>query len=152
MPRSIDGFIFDLDGTVYLGNAALPGAVEAIAGLRRKNKKVVFVSNNPLNTRYYYAEKLTRLGIPTPPEEVITSAYVLGYYLAKHHPTLRLYVVGEDSLKGELRAFGLTVVEELLDQDIRQVINPMGIDAVVVAFDRTIDYRKINTAYQALKN
>ena len=149
-PLFIDGFIFDLDGTVYLGEAALPRAVETIAELRRRGKQVLYVSNKPLQPRQVYAEKLTHLGIPALPEEVITSAYVLGYYLANHHPGLNYYVIGETPLKNELRGFGLQIQDELLAQDPMEVIDPAGIDAVVVAFDRTLDYRKLNTAYQAL--
>jgi HAD superfamily hydrolase (TIGR01450 family) len=59
-------------------------------------------------------------------------------------------VIGEENLRTELRGHGLTIVEELCDQDSQQVIVPDGIDAVVVSFDRTLDYRKLNTAYQAL--
>jgi len=146
----IDGFVFDLDGTVYLGDHALPGSVAGITQLREMGKQTLFVSNKPLEPREVYAAKLTRLGIPTDPEQVITSAHVLGRYLARTEPHLRLYVVGEANLIAELRRHGLTVVEELEDQDPKQVIIPHDIDAVVVAFDRTLDYRKLNTAYQAL--
>lgn len=146
----VDGFVFDLDGTVYLGDAALPGSVAGIAELRRRGKQILFVSNKPLEPRQNYAAKLTRLGIPTPPEDVITSAYVLGHHLAQHELGLRLYVIGEPSLRQELRTHGLQVLEELETQDPQDVIDPAGIDAVVVAFDRTLDYRKLNTAYQAL--
>ena len=148
--QSIDGFIFDLDGTVYLGEKALPGAVECITFLREQGKHILFVSNKPLQPRTAYAEKLTRLGIPSAPEDVITSGYVLGYYLSRHEPDLRLYVIGEPALHNELRGHGLHIAEEFLDQDAREVIHPRDIDAVVVAFDRTLDYRKLNTAYQAL--
>ena len=149
--RQIDGFVFDLDGTVYLGEVALPGAVEGICELRRRGKRMVFVSNKPLEPRQAYAQKLTRLDIPTHPDEVITSAFVLARHLALTAPQLRLYVLGEPNLLAELRSHGLTVVDELADQDPKQVIHPQGIDAVVVAFDRTLDYRKLNTAYQALR-
>lgn len=152
MKRQIDGFIFDLDGTVYLGESALPGSVDAIANLRRRGKRVLFVSNKPLEPRDVYAAKLTRLGIPTTPNEVITSAYVLGHHLAHTAPHLHLYVIGEESLRIELAGHGLTIVEELLQQDEKDVIRPTGIDAVVVAFDRTLNYRKLNTAYQSLLN
>lgn len=145
-----DGFVFDLDGTVYLGEAALPGSVEGIAELRRRGKRVLFVSNKPLEPRTKYAAKLTRLGIPTPPDDVITSGFVMGHHLAHHQPELRYYVIGEENLRAELRAHGLTVLDELDAQDPKEVIDPQGIDAVIVAFDRTLDYRKLNTAYQAL--
>ena len=147
---NIDGIIFDLDGTVYLGETALPGAVEVIAALRRRGKRVLFVSNKPLEARRAYAAKLTRLGIPAGEDDVITSGYVLGRHLANTAPHLRLYVIGEAALIDELRGHGLTVVDEI-GQDPILVINPTGIDAVVVAFDRTLDYRKLNTAYQALR-
>jgi arabinose operon protein AraL len=146
----VNAVIFDLDGTVYLGEAALPGAVDGIAQLRRQGKQILFVSNKPLEPRDAYARKLTRLGIPAAPADVITSGYVLGYHLAQTQPDLRLYVVGESSLVEELRQHGLKVAPEFSEQDPMSVINPDGIDAVVIAFDRTLDYRKLNTAYQAL--
>lgn len=145
-----DGFVFDLDGTVYLGEAALPGAVEGIAELRQRGKRVLFISNKPLEPRTKYAAKLTRLGMPTAPEDVITSGYVMGRHLSRHQPDLRYYVIGEEALRAELRGHGLTIVDELANQDPQDVIEPAGIDAVIVAFDRTLDYRKLNTAYQAL--
>jgi len=152
MDKVIDGFLFDLDGTVYLGDSALPGAVEGIARLRSAGKQVLFVSNKPLEPRSSYAAKLTRLSIPTRADDVITSGLVMGHYLAEHEPDLRIYVIGEQNLIDELRAHGVKIVGERTDQDAKQVIDPAGIDAVVVAFDRTLDYRKLNTAYQALRN
>jgi arabinose operon protein AraL len=152
MKTPIDGFVFDLDGTIYLGDDALPGAVEALLVLKRRGKRIVFISNKPLQVRSDYAAKLTHLGIPAHPEDVITSGFVLGHHLAQSQPRLRLYVVGEQSLRDELRSHGLIVQDEYLDQDPQQVIHPRDVDAVVVAFDRTLDYRKLNTAYQALRN
>jgi arabinose operon protein AraL len=146
----VDGFIFDLDGTVYLGEAALPGAVESIATLRRMGKRVLFVSNKPLEPRETYATKLRNLGIPAQPEDVITSGFVLGYHLAQMYPKFIYYLIGEQNLLNELRGHGLNIVSEFLEQDALEVINPHNIDAVIVAFDRTLDYRKLNTAYQAL--
>lgn len=152
MARKIDGVVFDLDGTVYLGEKALPGAVETILELRRRGKRTLFVSNKPLEPSGKYAAKLTRLGIPSIEADVITSAFVLGHYLKHNDPELRLYVVGEPSLIDELRGQGLNIINEFLEQDPKQVIRPDGVDAVVIAFDRTLNYRKLNTAYQALMN
>ena len=150
MAPKLEGLVFDLDGTIYLGESALPNAAQAIAYLRELGKRVLFVSNKPLQPRAAYAEKLTRLGIPAGPDDVITSGYVLGYHLAQAYPDLAYYVVGEPALIEELRGHDLRIVDELADQDPMEVIQPVGIDVVVVAFDRTLDYRKLNTAYQAL--
>jgi arabinose operon protein AraL len=148
---NLEGFVFDLDGTLYVGDALLPGAAATVAELRRRGKRTLFVTNKPVDSRPTYAAKLTKLGIPATEEDVITSAFVLAHYLAHHAPDLRYYVLGEPNFLAELRSHGLTVVEELSDQSEWGMITPDGIDAVVVAMDRTLDYRKINTAYQALR-
>ena len=77
------GFIFDLDGTIYLGERLLPGAERVVRLLREGGRKVVFLSNKPLYTREDYAAKLTRLGIPAEPAEVVNSTFVLIRYLGK---------------------------------------------------------------------
>ncbi len=147
---NIEGIIFDLDGTIYLGDEALPDAVDTCRELRRRGIRLLFVSNKPLQGREVYAAKLTRLGIPAAPDEVITSTHILGMYLKRTAPRLHYYVIGEENTRNELRAHGLTILDDRLEQDSREVIDPSGIDAVVVAFDRTLDYRKLNIAYQAL--
>ena len=134
------GFIFDLDGTVYLSDNLIPGADRVIRLLRESGRKVVFLSNKPLQTREDYAAKLTRLGIPTPPDEVINSTFVMIHYLKKVAPEAKLFVVGEGPFIEELRRAGFTITDE-----------PKEIAYVVVAFDRTFDYRKLNIAYQAIK-
>jgi NagD protein len=151
MQQAIDGFVFDLDGTIYLGEKALPGTPETIAELRQRGKKVLFVSNKPLYPGRVYAEKLARLGIPASVEDVITSGFVLGYHLSKQEPNLRYYVIGESNLIDELRGHGLQIINgQFADVDPQEVIDTNGVDAVIVAFDRTLDYRKLNVAYQAL--
>ena len=127
------GWLFDLDGTVYLGEALLPGAGETIAALRSAGRRVAFLSNKPLYTRGDYAEKLTRLGIPTTAEEVVNSSVVLARYLRKLDPGAPVFVIGE------LQEHGFEVRG---DADVRWV---------VIAFDRTFDYGKLNTALQAVR-
>jgi len=134
------GFIFDLDGTVYRGDSLIPGADRIIRLLREKGKKVVFLSNNPLQTREDYASKLTRFGIPTQPDEVINSTFVMNNYLKKIAPQARLFVVGETPFIEELKKAGFKIIDE-----------PKEIEYVVVAFDRTFDYKKLNIAFQAIK-
>jgi arabinose operon protein AraL len=134
------GFIFDLDGTVYRSDQLIPGADAVIRLLRESGKKVVFLSNKPVQTREDYAAKLTRLGIPTEPDEVINSTLVMTNYLKKNAPQAKLFVVGETPFIEELKRAGFTITNE-----------PKEIEYVVVAFDRTFDYRKLNIAYQAIK-
>jgi len=100
----------------------------------------VFLSNKPLQTRLDYAEKLTRLGIPTSEEEVINSSFVLASHLARKAPGARVFAIGEEPLLSELRRAGLVLTED-----------PEKIEYVIAAFDRTFDYRKLNIAFQALK-
>jgi phosphoglycolate/pyridoxal phosphate phosphatase family enzyme len=133
------GWLFDLDGTVYLGEALIPGAAETIAALRADGRRVAFLSNKPLYTRVDYAEKLTRLGIPTTTDEVVNSSIVLARHLRRLDPGATLFVIGEAPLIGELRAHGFEVRD---DADVRWV---------VIAFDRTFDYGKLNTALQAVR-
>lgn len=134
------GFIFDLDGTVYLSDKLIPGADKVIGLLREKGRKVVFLSNKPIQTREDYAYKLTRLGVPTQPAEVINSTLVMTNYLKKNAPQAKLFVVGETPFVEELKRAGFTITDE-----------PKEVEYVVVAFDRTFDYRKLNIAYQAIK-
>ena len=135
------GFIFDLDGTIYRGDQLIPGAERVVLRLRENRRKVVFLSNKPLHTREDYASKLTRLGIPTQPDEVINSTYVMVNYLKKIAPQARLFVVGEAPFVEELKKAGFRITEE-----------PKETEYVVVAFDRTFDYHKLNIAFQAIKN
>jgi HAD superfamily hydrolase (TIGR01450 family) len=121
--NNLQGVIFDLDGTLYLGEQALPGAVEVCAELRRRGKRTVFVSNKPLEDRRAYAEKLNRLGIQADVDQVITSAYVLGTHLARVEPHLCYYVIGEPGLRRELRGYGLALSDDRPDQDALQVID-----------------------------
>jgi arabinose operon protein AraL len=124
---------------VYLGEALLPGAKETIAALRAAGRRVAFLSNKPLYTRGDYAEKLTRLGIPTAVDEVVHSSVVLASHLRTLDAGAPVFVIGEPPLIGELRAHGFEV---RADAEVRWV---------VIAFDRTFDYAKLNTALQAVR-
>ncbi|MBS1965051.1 MAG: HAD-IIA family hydrolase [Chloroflexi bacterium SZAS-1] len=135
-----DAYIFDQDGTIYLGEQPLPGAAETIAALRAAGKRTIFLSNNPTKTREQYAAKLTRLGIPTPIEDIVNSSFVLVQWLLCEAPAARLFVVGEEPLKSDLRAAGFVLSEEAGE-----------IDIVVASFDRTFDYRKLQIAFDAIR-
>jgi phosphoglycolate/pyridoxal phosphate phosphatase family enzyme len=135
-----DAYIFDLDGTIYLGDSLLPTVYDTITTLRGLGRRTVFLSNNPTQTRFDYADKLTRLGLLTPPEDVINSSVVMVDFLRRNMPGARLFVVGEPPLQDELRSAGFELIEEA-----------RRIDAVIASFDRTFVYRKLQIAFDAIR-
>ena len=138
--RLYEAYIFDLDGTVYLGDSLLPTAESTLTKLRSLGKRTVFLSNNPTRTREDYAHKLTQLGLSTPVEDVINSSAVMVHFLKKKMPGARLFVVGEDSLRNELRAAGFELTDEA-----------QHLDAVIASFDRTFAYWKLQVAFDAIR-
>jgi HAD superfamily hydrolase (TIGR01450 family) len=137
--RIYPGYVLDLDGTVYLGGSLLPGADETISQLRRAGSRIVFVTNKPLQTAGAYAQKLTALGVPSTPLDVVTSVCSLVDYLRRAHPQATLLAVAEQSTTDELRQAGFAVTNE-----------PLKAQVVVVSFDRTFNYEKLNAAFQAV--
>lgn len=135
-----DGYIFDLDGTTFLGDALLPTVVETITALRAAGRRTVFLSNNPTHTRADYAAKLVRLGLQVAPEEIIHSSLVMADFLCRRMPGARLFVIGEGPLCAELAAAGFELTE-----DTRRI------DAVIASFDRTFTYRKLQIAFDAIR-
>lgn len=136
----ISAYLFDQDGTIFLGDRLLPGAAETVAALRAAGKRTIFLSNNPTKTRAQYAAKLSGMGIPTPVEDIVHSSFVLVRWLLRAAPGARLFVVGEEPLKDDLRAAGFALTE-----------TPGEIDIVVASFDRTFDYRKLQIAFDAIR-
>jgi phosphoglycolate/pyridoxal phosphate phosphatase family enzyme len=133
------GWLVDLDGTVYLGEQLIDGAAEAMAALRAEGRRIAFLSNKPLQTREEYAAKLTRLGIPAAADEVINSSLVLARHLRTLDPGAPVFVIGEPPMQAEMRAHGFEVRD---DERVRWV---------VIAFDRTFTYAKLNIALQAVR-
>lgn len=134
-----DAYVFDLDGTIYLGDILLPGAAETIAAIRAAGKRTIFLSNNPTKTRAQYAARLESFGIPTPVADIVNSSFVLVQWLLTNAPTARLFVVGEEPLLHDLREAGFQFSEQA-----------GVIDIVVASFDRTLVYHKLQVAFDAI--
>lgn len=139
-PRIFAGYVVDLDGTVYLGDEPLPGAVDALAGIRAAGSRVVFLTNNPLRSAASYAQRLRALGIQADEQEVVTPLAVLTSYLHEHHAGAAVLTVAEPLVDQTLRATGITVTTE-----------PSKAGVVVVSFDRTFDYAKLLRAFRAVR-
>jgi HAD superfamily hydrolase (TIGR01450 family) len=135
-----DAYIFDLDGTIYLGDTPLPGAVDTIAALRAAGKRTIFLSNNPTKTRLQYAAKLSDMGIPTTIDDVVNSSFVMAQWLLAEAPCATLFVVGEEPLIGDLRDAGFGFSQRAGE-----------IDVVVASFDRTFVYHKLQVAFDAIR-
>jgi len=138
--RLFAGYVFDLDGTIYLGDALLPGARHTIETLRSGDARIRFLSNNPLQTRSDYAAKLTRLGVSTSPDQVINSSWVLARWLKQEAPGASLFVIGEQPLVDVLQRAGFRLTDR-----------PQEIAFVVASFDRTLDYAKLQIAFDAIR-
>jgi len=132
-----EGFILDLDGVVYRGGDPVPGAAEAIAALRERGRRIVFLTNNSARTPERVAEKLAGMGIPSNPDEVVTSAQAAAALVGKVVSTpATAFVVGEEGVRRALADAGVRVVDGRADHA----------DVVVVGWDRSADYEKLRTA------
>ncbi len=128
--NSVRGFLLDMDGTFYLGDRLLEGALRFIDLLNQQGKEYLFLTNNSSRHRSQYAEKINQLGLPLTEEAVLTSGEATALYLQDRYPGARLYLVGTPSLEEEFRQHGFRLVEE----------NPQ---LVVLGFDTTLTYQKL---------
>ncbi len=143
IPRSpeelYEGYVFDLDGTIYLGEELLPGAKRLILKLRELGKRVIFLSNNPTKDPEMYAQKLSGLGLPTPPEEIVNTVVTMTRWLLENHPDAVVFPISEEPLKKSLREAGIRISED-----------PEEIDIVIASYDRTFEYKKLQIAFDAI--
>lgn len=125
-------YLFDMDGTLYLGDRVFDFTVELLRQIRRTGGQYLFMTNNSSKGVADYITKLAKMGIPSTREDYITSAQATAYYLQKHHPGKRLYVCGTESLKQELRWSGFSVTED-----------PEQAECVVMGFDTELNFKKL---------
>jgi HAD superfamily hydrolase (TIGR01450 family) len=137
--RLYEGYVFDLDGTIYLGDELLPGAKRLIPKLRELGKRVVFLSNNPTKDPKMYAEKLGTLGLKTPASEIVNTVVTMTEWLLRDHPEATVFPISEEPLKNSISRAGIRMSED-----------PEEIDIVIASYDRTFDYRKLQIAFDAI--
>lgn len=138
MAEALRGFVFDIDGCLVRGRAAIPGAPEAVAALREHGCAVRFFTNDSAKTQAGTAERLATAGIQAAADEVLSSATVAATYVARTFPRGRVLIVGAAALRTALEAADLTVVDE-----------PPA-DAVVVGRDPEFTYAKLHAACRAI--
>lgn len=132
-------YVFDMDGTIYLGDHLLPGAKRMIEELRRREIPVRFLSNNPTKDPHQYVEKLNRLGLPTEVSDISNTVVTTTKWLKENHPDAKVFAISEEPLKSSLRQAGIALSED-----------PEEIDIVIASYDRGFDYRKLQIAFDAI--
>jgi len=125
-------FLLDMDGTIYLDNVVIPGAVEAVKHIKDIGKKVCFLTNNSSKSRDEYYQKLTRLGFEVNLDEIITSGIVTANYMSKNYPDKSVYLFGTPALKAEFENMGIKLTEN----------NP---DIVIMGFHTQFTYQELDT-------
>lgn len=136
--KDVELFLFDMDGTLYLGDEVYEGAIELMNDLPRLGKKYIYLTNNSSRAGEDYITRLRKLGFPCQAENVFTSGMATGLYLNRHHPGARVYLVGTAAFRRELLSYGIQLVEEQAD-------------VVVVGFDTELVYEKLNKACHFLR-
>ncbi|MFK4791049.1 HAD-IIA family hydrolase [Microbacterium sp. ZW T5_56] len=137
----VDTILADLDGVVYAGAGAIPHAVESI-NRARESARVGYITNNASRTDRAVAEHLSDLGLPTRPDEIVTSPQAAMRLLAARvAPGSTILVVGGDGLVDELHKAGFTVTRSADD-------NPA---AVVQGFAPEVDWNQLAEAAYALQ-
>lgn len=155
MVDSVDCFIFDCDGVIWRGDSIIDGVPEVLEMLRGMGKQLVFVTNNSTKSRAGYLKKFTSLGLEVRAEEIYSSSYAAAAYLEhiKFPADKKVYVVGEVGIQEELDLKGITHIGG--PQDAGKVVeltpgmfleHDHDVGAVVVGFDRNINYYKIQYA------
>lgn len=129
-------FLFDLDGTLYLGNRLFEGVRELLSAIRARGGQYRFLTNNSSRSVEAYVEKFTRLGVATEAADFLTSVDALIHYLREHGgEDRRYYVCGTESMKSQLRAAGFTVAERREDAN-----------ALLMGFDTELTFQKLEDA------
>ena len=132
-------FIFDMDGTIYLGGIPFDFAISFIKNLRQSGKQVLFFTNNASHTTPFYLEKLTRLGFEPSMDEIMTAGDVTFEFLSRHRKGRSVYMVATDELTEEYRAKGINVLNG--KNDIEKA------DVVVTSFDTSLTYSFSNVQF-----
>lgn len=132
-------FILDMDGTFYLGNKLIDGSLHFIEKLRETGKRTMFFTNNSSRTSEYYITKLANMGCSITGDQIATSGDVTIHYLKRHYKDKRIYLLATPAVEKDFCDSGIHLDDK----------NP---DAVVMAFDITLNYKKLTLACTFIRN
>ena len=126
-------YLFDMDGTLYLGDRLYDFTIELLNALKYTGRKYLFMTNNSSKSVEDYVKKLAKLGIAATREDFITSSQATAFYLHKYHEGQKLYVCGTESLKQELVSEGFSVTTDLDE-----------VECIVMGFDTELTFQKLH--------
>ncbi len=131
--QKIKLYLFDMDGTLYLGEQLYSFTIPLLQTLKETGRKYLFMTNNSSKSVEAYIEKLKKLGISATRGDFITSSQATAYYLKEHHWGQKLYVCGTQSLKEELMREGFTVTQSVEETQ-----------CIVMGFDTELTFQKLH--------
>ncbi len=131
-------FLLDMDGTLYLGDRVLNGAIDFVEQLRCSGRDYVYLTNNSSRAGEDYIKRLRSLGFPCERENVFTSGMASAMYLNENYPGEGVYLVGTEAFRRELESYGVRLTEE-------------DVHVVMVGFDTELNYEKLNKAVHFLR-
>jgi len=153
---SVDVFIFDCDGVIWRGDSLIERVPAVLDQLRAMGKRLFFVTNNSTKSRKGYAKKFESLGLPVQYDEIFSSSFAAAAYLEQTRFAAtgkKVYVIGEVGIEEELDLLSIPHIGGPADKDKQPNMGPGGtvqvdhnVGAVVVGFDRNINYYKIQYA------
>lgn len=137
--KNLKLFLFDMDGTLYLGDQLFDFTNDLLKEIRKNGGKYLFMTNNSSKSVADYIIKLKKLGIDACYDDFITSSQATAYYLKKHHNGAKLYVCGTNSLKEELKTQGFEITENLDE-----------VECIVMGFDTELTFKKLHDVSKLL--
>ena len=139
--RDKELYVFDMDGTIYLGSTVFDFAIRFIDNLRGAGKRVLFFTNNASRSTAVYWDRLTRMGFSPTAEEIMTSADVTVAYLHAYHKDQAVYLIGTKQLEDQFRGAGIRLATGKEDR----------VDVVVSSFDTELTYEKLNDGCRLIR-
>lgn len=149
-------FIFDCDGVIWRGDSLIEKVPQTIQYLRSLGKKVFFVTNNSTKSRAGYLKKFINLGLEAQAEEIFSSSFAAAAYLEQTNfkaTGKKVYIIGEVGIPEELDLIDVPYIGGPADSEKQPNMKPGGrlehdhdVGAVVVGFDRYVNYYKIQYA------
>ena len=129
-------FLFDMDGTINLGNELIPGMEGFFDKLKASGREYYLLTNNSSKSHEPYVSKMSGLGVPVTRKEILISSDAMTNWLEKQKPGAHLFVLGTPQLKEIMQEAGF-VLTTTLEEDT---------DYVVVGFDQTLTYETLTIA------